>query len=395
MLAGVELWTPTDRNFMHVFCTTCQFTGVIDALPASSETQPVCARCATTLEAIAVTSEEQPATQSTGFDLVSSDQTAVERRDAGVEQTIQDFLDIFEAQRAPLSIQPEEEPSETFDKASPLETVEQNSVEVPAAEPLRVESVVPESSKVAAAHTVPLKPQAYAVSPKARASRWSLRLPNPFKPRHGHRAFASRDKYFLLRISPVIVLSCVLVYLSLSSLSDLVAQPSGRAEKGGVSQQSSGVAEAPQPAVAAAPLPSGKEEALLTAPQGVAPTGYAETATSEPATADESADESADEVADEAAYENADEGADGGDAAEVFTAQVGSYLDSEEANAQCALLNSAGVESWMVKVEIPGRGTWYRVQAGRFASRDEAARFGAQLKADRKVRDYLVTALEQ
>jgi cell division septation protein DedD len=372
----------TDRKFMHVFCHKCQFRGVIDAMPTSSETQPVCARCATTLEAVSVKSERQPAEQSTGFESTGfelvSDCTAAGRPGIGIERPVRDFLDVFEAQHATSSHQQVSELSPLVADAIPAAPLD---VTPP------VKAAAPLAEEVPAARAVPTKPLEHKPSPRPQASRWSLSLLNPFRPRPGRRVFVNRDKFFLLRISPVVALSCVLAYLSLTSLDDLWARPTEKTDKVSQSQQSTSAAAAQRPPTSDASLPSGKEEALLTAPEGVAPTGYAEETTSEAAEDDAAADEGAGELADEAAHEGPEE--EGG-----FTVQVGSYADSEQANAHCASLNLAGIESWMVKAQIPGRGTWYRVHAGRFVSREEAARFGAQLQADRAVQNYIVTASE-
>lgn len=64
-----------------------------------------------------------------------------------------------------------------------------------------------------------------------------------------------------------------------------------------------------------------------------------------------------------------------------FTVQVGSFNNSSEANGHVSKLRAAGFEARAVPVELPGRGTWHRVQAGRFATRDEAAKAGAALRA--------------
>jgi cell division septation protein DedD len=64
-----------------------------------------------------------------------------------------------------------------------------------------------------------------------------------------------------------------------------------------------------------------------------------------------------------------------------FGVQVGSYPSAAEAEKQSAALKAAGFESRIVSVEIPGRGTWYRVQAGHFGSREEAARNAGKLKS--------------
>jgi hypothetical protein len=64
-----------------------------------------------------------------------------------------------------------------------------------------------------------------------------------------------------------------------------------------------------------------------------------------------------------------------------FTVQVGSFNNPTEANVHVSRLRAAGVEARAVPVELPKRGKWYRVQAGRFQTRDEAAKGGVQLRA--------------
>lgn len=76
-----------------------------------------------------------------------------------------------------------------------------------------------------------------------------------------------------------------------------------------------------------------------------------------------------------------------------FTLQVGSYNVAAEAEARAAGLKAAGVEARVAQVEIPKRGTWYRVQAGRFASREEAERNGRQLREKGLAASYLTAEL--
>lgn len=77
-----------------------------------------------------------------------------------------------------------------------------------------------------------------------------------------------------------------------------------------------------------------------------------------------------------------------------FTIQVGSYNNSAQADERAGLLRSSGVEARVVRAEIPRRGTWYRVQAGRFATRDEAARFASELKAKGAADSFLIAELQ-
>lgn len=64
-----------------------------------------------------------------------------------------------------------------------------------------------------------------------------------------------------------------------------------------------------------------------------------------------------------------------------FTVQVGSYNEPGQAEERAATLRAAGFDARVVQAQIPNRGTWYRVQTGRFPTRDEATRYGAQIRA--------------
>jgi cell division protein FtsN len=77
-----------------------------------------------------------------------------------------------------------------------------------------------------------------------------------------------------------------------------------------------------------------------------------------------------------------------------FTLQVGSYNVAAEAEARASSLKASGVEARVAEVEIPKRGTWYRVQAGRFASREEAERGGRQLREKGLAASYLTASLQ-
>ena len=77
-----------------------------------------------------------------------------------------------------------------------------------------------------------------------------------------------------------------------------------------------------------------------------------------------------------------------------FTVQVGSYDSTAEAEARAESLRAAGFEATVAPVELPRRGTWYRVQSGRFATREEATRLGARLKAQGAAADFIYAELK-
>jgi cell division septation protein DedD len=77
------------------------------------------------------------------------------------------------------------------------------------------------------------------------------------------------------------------------------------------------------------------------------------------------------------------------------TIQIGSYNAAAEAATRVADLKSAGFEARTVEVVIPKRGTWYRVQSGRFVSRDEAERYGKQLRDRGIVSSFITTDVKE
>ncbi|HEY0080321.1 MAG TPA: SPOR domain-containing protein [Pyrinomonadaceae bacterium] len=78
-----------------------------------------------------------------------------------------------------------------------------------------------------------------------------------------------------------------------------------------------------------------------------------------------------------------------------LTLQVGSYSDIGQADARVASLKAAGFAGRVVSVEIPKRGTWYRVQVGRFADKAEATRFGEQMRGKGAAESVIVTEAQK
>jgi cell division protein FtsN len=57
-------------------------------------------------------------------------------------------------------------------------------------------------------------------------------------------------------------------------------------------------------------------------------------------------------------------------------------------------LKAAGVEARVVKAQVPGKGTWYRVHAGRFTSQADADRYRQELRAKGAAKDSLVAGYQ-
>ena len=75
-----------------------------------------------------------------------------------------------------------------------------------------------------------------------------------------------------------------------------------------------------------------------------------------------------------------------------WTIQVAAYADEAQANARRAVLQSRGMTARVVRAELPGKGTWYRVQVGDFPTRDAGMAFGRDLRAKGIVSDFLVSS---
>jgi cell division septation protein DedD len=76
-----------------------------------------------------------------------------------------------------------------------------------------------------------------------------------------------------------------------------------------------------------------------------------------------------------------------------FAVQVGSYNEVGQANERAEKLKAAGYDPRVVRVELPKRGTWYRVMVGSFGERAEANRFGTQLRAKGAAQDFVIGEL--
>lgn len=206
----------------------------------------------------------------------------------------------------------------------------------------------------------------------------------------------------VLRVSPLMLAFCGTVFISLIFVMDFLALKSHRAAT--VSRTSS-VRQAE-----AVTLPQSSErdqKATTNAPAVVAVAPAAQQSASVPAVAQSSPAQSPSPAAQSAAQEQpapgpltndeskpaqasapppADSAHEGG-----FTLQVGSFNSAAEADERVGKLSALGVRAYTVRVEIPKRGTWYRVQAGRFMNREEAGRYGAQLRGKGVIADFIVT----
>ncbi|MFN7624551.1 MAG: SPOR domain-containing protein, partial [Acidobacteriota bacterium] len=74
-----------------------------------------------------------------------------------------------------------------------------------------------------------------------------------------------------------------------------------------------------------------------------------------------------------------------------WTIQVASFNNKGQADERLASLRGSSLPARVARVDLPGKGTWYRVQVGGFGSREEGARYGNQLRSRGAIQDFIVT----
>jgi cell division septation protein DedD len=75
-----------------------------------------------------------------------------------------------------------------------------------------------------------------------------------------------------------------------------------------------------------------------------------------------------------------------------WTIQIASFNDQGQAGARVASLKAESLPARVARVDIPGKGTWYRVQIGGFETREEGQRYGNQLRSRGAIQDFIVTS---
>ncbi|MGZ3689765.1 MAG: SPOR domain-containing protein, partial [Bdellovibrionota bacterium] len=73
-----------------------------------------------------------------------------------------------------------------------------------------------------------------------------------------------------------------------------------------------------------------------------------------------------------------------------FTLQVGSHPALEEAKNQMTKLEEHGLKPFLKEVELGGKGKWYRVYLGDFASKDTAEKAGEKYRSEQVIRSFIV-----
>ncbi len=76
----------------------------------------------------------------------------------------------------------------------------------------------------------------------------------------------------------------------------------------------------------------------------------------------------------------------------AFTLQLSASQMREDADKFAAKLRERGYAPYVVESEVPGRGKWYRVRIGRFASKDAAVKYLADFRRETQLEAFVAGA---
>lgn len=77
-----------------------------------------------------------------------------------------------------------------------------------------------------------------------------------------------------------------------------------------------------------------------------------------------------------------------------FTVQIVAAPNQTEAEETAKQLRAQGVSAYVLKSQVPGKGTFYRVRAGSFANANEARKYGESLKQQGVVPEFFIAPYE-
>ncbi|HYE65486.1 MAG TPA: SPOR domain-containing protein [Pyrinomonadaceae bacterium] len=356
---------------MRVTCPKCQLKSLIDTAPLDLAARVVCARCATVFETVLATGGVQKDAPSHATSSLS--QTALLAPGTAVKnlQEADDLLIIPPAPPIPYLTSELAPVLEDVSLASPSEMGLLDQVITPQIDQAPEPAASPEQNGHHSPHESlsldrPLVPEGKPFQ-FSRATQDTL--PSSDQPGQEVR---------LMRVSPVWFLISGLVCLSLIIFFNWVAKPTDQANE--ILLKHTAPKERVTNPAAKETSPPVQPQAIASQPPVVAPSARPVVETKAPPAP--ALKQPTPEVA---THQSVQQKAGG------FTIQVGSYDTLAQAAERVARLRSAGYEARVVRAEIPKRGTWYRVQTGRFSNRDEAARYGTQLRAKGAAESLMIT----
>lgn len=377
---------------MRVTCPKCRLKGSIVNTPPAAKTRIICAQCATTFEVVSPDAKAETALPPSTQDLPPAPLNSPNQTENLMNNKPDDDNLLAISQEPCASYEAREE--------TPVLEIEPALAAEGAA---ATEAVVSLPSE--AAVSLPKEKAATALAftterPEEVLKDFSAATSRPAKPVEKAAAFvqlpadslSNVDKYRLgvqlLQVRPVWLLLSGFVFVSFIIFCSWFIKSDGQASA--VAARASSINYAGNQSVA--------EEAALQTSHGDANVSVAgekpapvsskpvesKTATDAAKVAPAAEPESAPAPSNEPQPKNAGN----------FTIQVGSYNNSAQAAERVASLKAAGFDARVAEVEIPKRGTWYRVQTGRFESRDEAARYSVQMRAKGAAESVMITEVQ-
>jgi cell division protein FtsN len=388
---------------MRITCPQCQFKGLIDSAPLAVETQVACVRCGTTFEAVLVEGEIQTNLLPDNYESFLAPEVVPEA-DVEVAPAASDAVSASSDAEDVLALPQSPEVSEPALALDDVLLVSVADVEPAVQENLPAnqgENAAAELAVVTETCSAQSLNEWQAAEIEADAGEPSFNF--------GHaRAEAAADSdghamgMRLMRISPLWLLICGVTFISVIILSNQFAKPAEPEQRvaanftspsNKATNQTLAQPDAPASMNPAATSVQDSSQTAAAAPVELKEETKAVAEKAAPKAVEEPKPVAAPSVAPEAEAKNAAPVAvpqaqhmkAGG-----FTIQIGSYNVIEQANERVARLQAAGFDARVVAVELPKRGTWYRVQAGRFSSRDDAARYGADLKSKGAADNFII-----
>ena len=386
---------------MRVVCPKCDLKGQVDAAPTGAKTRIACVRCATTFDAVFVNGEIQALLpQATHAEATIESVGSEVRTESDVSASGDEFAFMAETpreERFDASLQVEASPvmedNLSTSSISSTDLTMEAAVETVEDAP---EKIYPEPTPQSAETRVQETADGVQASPVAE----SLKSDGAGKVGH-----APSDVYGmgvrLMRVSPVWLLLAGLSFISFIVLCNWLIKPTGQPGESLIAAANN---HATNQSVNRVNVPASTAQSPVNSQVGqrVSESGVAfiaaEAKEAMPTVAAPSVETPGARPAEvetkpatpPASSKRADEAKEG-----KVTIQIGSYNAATEAEARVANLKSAGFEARSVAVEIPKRGTWYRVQSGRFVSRVEAERYGKQLRDKGVVSSFITTDVQE
>lgn len=397
---------------MRITCPQCQFKGLIDTGPLAFETTVACVRCGTTFDALLFEGEIQTSLPSDDVEMSPAEVEMLAAQqaelDAAVDADMQELHSAFNVedvlalpQPAEVNAQPVEQQATVLEAVPPLtfDKVETEATENDALsdDDQRME----EFAAVMEAQQVQSPDEMQMLEATSLSDETSFKLSQA-----SVAASADYDRHNtgmrLMRISPLWLLVCGITFISVIFVSNQFAKPA-EAEQHIAANYIVPDNKATNQALAD-PLPPAANQTTASV-QDVSQVSAPAAAELKDEAEDVEGDDDAEEQdepepapapsivpavetkSDVAATASSSEGEKTGG----LTIQIGSYNAIEQANERLARLQAAGFDARVVTVELPKRGTWYRVQAGRFSSREEATRYGNEMKAKAATDSFIVT----